>query len=873
MRAKLLLTGLALCCAAAGASEQPVRAFLEKHCTECHDGDVKKGGLDLTALKANFDDAPVFSQWVKIHDRVRSGEMPPKKEQRPDEKDVEKAMKELARDLASADSARHERDGRARLRRLSRVEFENSLRDLLAMPGLKVRESLPADGKSHGFDHLAGALDLSYVHMESYLAAVDMALNDALCPLPEKPPVFKYRYSPWQLTRHEGKECESAIGLAIGEKTAIGMIGMKRDETFVAETAHRIRDDEPKATAVGMFRHEDADYRASMTTIHPVLTGWHKLRVSGYSFGWDGKDIVPTDRHGALGWGIHSTGEHFGTVDLPPNKAEEREITAWLTRGGGMTHGTDDNLRIISASCENFRDYAHGKNKDVLGPMSPAPGVAVEWIEIEGPINEQWPPASHVALFGDLPVKTWTKELGVPKPAQQKWPNGNPGAFPTDIYGHRGEKRPDVYVESKEPQKDAEKLLRAFLPRAFRRPVAEAEVQFYTSQVTQRVGSGAAFQDAMVAAYRGVLTSPEFLLLREPAGKLDDFMLASRLSYFLWSSTTDAELEALAAKKELSKPAVLRAQAERMMNDSKFGRFVEDYLGQWLSLREIAATQPDRKLYPEYMPWLQEAMLKETNAYFAELLKKDLGVTNVVKSDFAMINEPLARLYGIPGVHGWDIQRVALPEGCRRGGFLTQASVLKVTANGTTTSPVKRGAFVMEKLLGIVPTPPPPDAGAIEPDVRGATTVREQLDKHRRNATCAGCHQKMDGYGFALESFDVVGEWREKYRAIGGQGAERKMVNGHGIEYHPGLAVDCSGTMPDGRAFKDVDEMRKLFAAEPERLARAYVGHLITYATGAEVSFADRAAVDEILKKTKATGYGLRSLMHEVIQSELFRNK
>jgi len=875
MRKFSLVFSVALATAAASGSEQAVKTFVEKHCTECHDGDVKKGGLDLTSLKTNFDDAQVFGEWVKIHDRVRSGEMPPKKEQRPDSKDLEKAMKELSRDLSAFDSARHVQDGRARLRRLSRVEFENSLRDLLSLPALKVKDSLPEDGKSHGFDHLAGALDISYVHMESYLAAVDTALNDALCPLPERPPVFKYRYSPWQLTRHEGKECESAIGLAIGEKTAIGMIGMKRDETFVAETAFRIRDDEPKATAVGLFRHEDADYRASMTTIHPVLSGWHKLRISGYSFGWDGNQVVPTDRHGALGWGVHSTGEHYGTVDLPPNKAEEREVTAWLTRGGGMTHGTDDNLRIIAASCENFRDYAHGKNKDVLGPMSPAPGVAVEWIEIEGPINEQWPPASHVALFGDLPVKLWTKECGVPKPTQQKWPNGNVGGFPKDIYGERGDKRPIVYVESKEPQKDAERLLRTFLPRAFRRPVTEAEVSFYTSQVKQRIDEGVAFQDAMIATYRGILTSPEFLLLRETAGKLDDFAVASRLSYFLWSSTPDAELSALAAKKELTKPSVLRAQTERMMNDPKFARFVDDFVGQWLNLREIAATNPDKKLYPEFMPWLQEAMLNESRAFFAELLKKDLGVTNLVQSDFAMINEPLARLYGIDGVHGWDIQHVSLPPGCKRGGFLTQAAVLKTTANGTTTSPVKRGAFVMDKILGIVPTPPPPDAGAIEPDVRGATTVREQLDKHRRNATCAGCHQKMDGYGFALESFDVVGEWRDKYRAIGAAGADkdRKKVNGHGVEYHAGLPVDCSGTMPDGRAFKDVDELRSLLAAEPERLARAFVGHVITYATGAEVSFADRAVVDEILKKTQAKNYGLRSIVQEVIQSELFRTK
>jgi hypothetical protein len=216
---------------------------------------------------------------------------------------------------------------------------------------------------------------------------------------------------------------------------------------------------------------------------------------------------------------------------------------------------------------------------------------------------------------------------------------------------------------------------------------------------------------------------------------------------------------------------------------------------------------------------------------------------------------------------------VQLPAGSVRGGFLTQGGVLKTTANGTTTSPVKRGVFVLEKILGIVPTPPPPDSGAIEPDVRGATTVREQLDKHRRNATCAGCHAKMDGYGFALESFDVAGEWRESYRAIGGVGDDRKFVHGKRIDYHFGPHVDCSGTMPDGRAFADVNALRQLLAADPARLARAFATQLITYATGAEISFADRAVVESILAKTEPSHYGMRSLIHEVVQSELFRQK
>ena len=214
---------------------------------------------------------------------------------------------------------------------------------------------------------------MSYVHIELYLAAVDKALNDAICPLPEQPPVFKYRYSPWQLNRHNGKECEFGVSLAVQNRTGILLNGMQRDDTYVCETAHRIVDAEPFATAFGLFRHEDADYRCSLTAIKPVLSGLHRLRVSGYSFDWDGMQVVPTERHGALGWGIHSNGEHFGTVDLPPNTPAVREISAWLERGGGMTHGTDDNLRIIAASAENFRDYAHGKKQRRAWPALASP--------------------------------------------------------------------------------------------------------------------------------------------------------------------------------------------------------------------------------------------------------------------------------------------------------------------------------------------------------------------------------------------------------------------------------------------------------------------------------------------------------------------
>jgi hypothetical protein len=849
------------------AIQERLHPFLDQHCMECHDPDTRKGNLDLAGIPLTFTNNDVFATWVKVHDRVRAGEMPPPKKPRPDAADLDRALSALAQELTAADAARQERDGRGGMRRLSRVEFENSLRDLLGLPGLRVLPDLPADGKSHDFDRAASALDFSFVHMESCLAAVDKALNEATPAFVERPPVFKYRYRPWDNNRHEGREAEGAVANVVSQRNFIPLIGLERDPTFEAVKHWFIKDEKPFATALGVFRHEDADFRFSLTAIGPVLAGPHRLRVSAYSFWWDGQKAVPTDRTGAVGFGIHSTGQHFGTAGVPANQGGVAEISAWLQRSGGDIQGTDNDLRLILASCENIRDFPHDENTP--GPPHPCPGLAIEWIEIEGPIFEQWPPASQTALFGGLPVKEWTADSGVPKPVQQVWPNGNVGTFPKDTYGERGEHRPVVHVVSTDPHGDAHRLLKAFLRRAFRRPVAASEVDYYAGLFAAKLREGAHFQDALKSAYRAALTSPDFLMI---GARRDPFAVASRLGALLWSSLPDDTLLTLAESGALAQPTTLRAQAERMLHDPKAERYIADFTGQWLRLREIEGNPPDKQLYPEFMPWLQESMLNETHAFFGELLQHDLGVANFVQADFAMLNEPLARLYGIPGVKGFDIRRVALPPGSPRGGFLTQGAVLKVTANGTTTSPVKRGAFVMNKILGIVPTPPPPDAGSIEPNTQGATTIREQLEKHKRNTTCASCHLKMDPYGFALESFDVMGRWRDSYRVRGGAGddKERPIVNGKTIAYHYDLPVDSTGQLPDGRPFQDIAGLRTMLATKDEALARAFVGHLIAYATGADVSFADRAEVERILGRSRSGHYGVRTLMLETILSPIF---
>jgi len=320
----------------------------------------------------------------------------------------------------------------------------------------------------------------------------------------------------------------------------------------------------------------------------------------------------------------------------------------------------------------------------------------------------------------------------------------------------------------------------------------------------------------------------------------------------------------------------LREQTERLLRDPKSRRFVDAFLDYWLDLRKIVATAPDAGLYPDYYldDLLSESALEETQLFFAELLRGDLPARNLVASDFAMINERLATHYGLPPVEGVALRRVRLPRDTLRGGLLTQASVLKVTANGTTTSPVLRGAWVMERLLGKPPPPPPPSVPAVEPDIRGAVTIRQQLDKHRTLETCAACHAKIDPAGFALENFDVMGGWRESYRAEG-EGVPEKGIgkSGQKFAFHTSLPVDASGQLPDGRKFRDIREFKQLLLDDEKQIARNLVRQLAIYATGAPVRFSDRAQIEEILHRSSSSHYGVRSLVLELVQSKLFLNK
>ncbi|MGB7325258.1 MAG: DUF1592 domain-containing protein [Rubripirellula sp.] len=418
-----------------------------------------------------------------------------------------------------------------------------------------------------------------------------------------------------------------------------------------------------------------------------------------------------------------------------------------------------------------------------------------------------------------------------------------------------------IELVSNNPLADMSKQLRRFATRAFRRPVTEIELQPYRQWMRESLESGVSPIDALLASYRAVLCSPRFMYFVEPTGLLDDFAIATRLSYLLRGSMPDATLTKLARDGKLRDPQVIRGQVDRLLEGKHASQFVRDFADQWLDMSQIEFTEPDRKLYRDFDIVVQNAMLDETHQYLEDLITSNAGADKLIRSDFTYLNSRLARYYDIDGVDGDEIRKVELPSDSPRGGLLSQGSILKVTANGTNTSPVLRGVWVSERILG-TPIPPPPESvPAVEPDIRGAKTIREQLQKHLSDVSCNGCHQNIDPPGYALENFDAGGRWRDQYIQVNGGKSRR------------GLPVDASFVTADGRSFNSFDEYRKIVCDDIRPVARNFAGQLLTYGTGGSIQFADRYDLDQIVESSARDNYGLRSLLYAVVTSPTFLNK
>jgi len=708
---------------------------------------------------------------------------------------------------------------------------------------------LPEDGEAHRFNKAGEALDVSHVQMAQYLAAADYALRDVVATQIARPETTTARYYTRDQKSFAGKMKFNEFNRS-PERATLPVLGFEGQPKVRAGEAPlsvgaaypSTREKEGLGLVAGAYEPLEPKFNE----FKAPRAGRYRLRLFAQSIwvgpGKDPKWWTPdldTVSRGRRSEPITLYSElpprqlrRLGAFDITPDPSVA-ELEVWLLKGETIR---PDASRLFRSRPPNWHNP--------LAQKDGSPGVVYRWLEVEGPLLETWPPEGHTLLFGDLPLK----EVA-------------PGR---------------VEVQSSNPKADGERLLRAFVKRAYRRPASDATIARFLSVIDRALDEGLPFADALIAGYTTVLCSPGFVCLEERPGQLDDDALAARLSYFLWNSPPDAELRAAASRGDLRKPELLRAQAVRLIDDPKSRRFVNALLDYWLDLRRLSATSPDAELYPDYYldDLLLESADEEPRAFFAELLHGDLPARNVVASDFAIVNERLAAHYGLPPVEGVALRRVPLPAGSVRGGLMTQAGVLKVTANGTTTSPVLRGAWIMERILGKPAPPPPPSVPAVEPDIRGATTIREQLDKHRSLKTCAACHAKIDPPGFALENFDVMGGWRERYRALGqGTRVPGFGKNGQPFEFHAAQVVDASGDLPGGGPFKNVIELKALILQDERGVARNLARQLILFGTGAAVRFGDRDRVEQILDRTAPGGYGVKSILLEIALSDLFQRK
>ena len=1026
---------------------ETLTTLFDNHCVQCHDGEDAEGGLNLPSLEWNLKDPHVTDVWVQIHDRLTSGEMPPKEDSQLDEAERSAAVKDLARRITNFQEKKYAQHGRAVSRRVNRFEYENILRDLLHDPHLKIADQLPLDGEVQGFAKVGDALDVSHVQVDAYLDAAEFALRRALEFPAERPKSTTNRY----YAREEGRMWAGGgnpgwarfslalEGLEINEKYSfdkrgfdpakkagkVQSLGTTVDDTEAELTghwrkstrrsnhigAHYLADDNkntgayaitwkatlPKAgtyevrvsfgggeglakTAPYQVRHAEGETRLTIDqSQEPTIQGlWFPL--GRFTFGSSNANPksepvvaeVSLSNKNANGWVIADAVQFVHLDHLNENKDENPKLKQETPDSLGNASGNQTAAYLEEASTAIFRgaytpfyygfekfrapvrgdyklrlkarsvlretDYVdwegekkprhypnlvldatrryptpvndrifRGKRSEPVkvysstlyepnthsmlpigvfeappnapevfeleaflekgamvkldcmrlpSPMVPAmphtiqktdggyPGVAFHWLEVEGPIIADWPPVSYRALFGDVPFKQAGRH---------------------------------VIAVSEHSMKDAGTLLAAFMERAYRRPVAKAEYDRFYEYAKQLLKAGETFTEAMIATYSAVLASPECLFHCGAPGELDDFALAERLAFFLGESMPDTQLHALAQQGKLRDSKTLRTEVDRLLDKPEAKRFVKEFLNAWLKLDEINDTDPDRELYPEYAGdwWLVNSMVEESRLYFADLIARDRPARSIIDANYTFLDERLARHYGVPGVFGPLFRRKSLPENSPYGGILTQAAVLKVTANGTVTSPVLRGVYVMERLLGDPPSPPPPSVPAVEPDIRGAETIRELLKKHRADASCASCHTKIDPPGFALESFDVMGRWRENYRSLtqGSKRVEGVGRSGNEFVHYIGKKVDASGVTPRGGHFDDILQFKKLLLQDEEAIARNLTEQLLVYATGAPVGFADRDDVSVILEKSRASAFGVRTIIHELIQSPLFLRK
>lgn len=753
--------------AIAAAPPRPVRVMIEQYCLDCHDGDAKKGELDLT-VALGTDLAAQPDVWEKVVRRLATRQMPPaKSKSRPNEKEFDKSVAALTASL-DAEARARPRPGRTEtFRRLNRTEYQNAIRDLLALE-IDAAALLPKDDASHGFDNV-GIANLSPTLLNRYIAAAEKISRLAMGAPLRAPGGDTFRVPP-DVTQEE-----QVAGLPPGTRG-----GTLIPYTFPRDGEYEIQ------IRLTRDRNEEVE---GLRESHELEVLLDRQPVKSFTVS------PPKDRN------FEQVDAHL-KVRLPVTAGPHQVGVTFLKNPSSLLETKRQPYQA------RFNMHRHPR----LAP-------AVYQVSINGPYESQSPGSS---------------------PSRQRVFAGDPGAGNLDEDAR------------------AERILSPLIRRAYRRPVTGDDLQS-PLEFFRRAKAAAGFDAGIEAALSAVLVSPEFLFRIEPdpvgiasngVYRVSDLALASRLSFFLWSSIPDDELLTAAERGELHQPKVLRQQVQRILADSRADNLARNFAAQWLHLPNLESITPDLRLFPDFDDNLRQAFRRETELHFETVLRDDRSVLDLLKADYTFLNERLAKHYGIPHVYGSRFRRVALGKDSERGGLLRQGSVLTVTSYATRTSPVIRGKWVLENFVGTPPPPPAPDVPALKDNTVAATlSVRERLAEHRANPACASCHNFMDPVGFSLENFDAIGRWRT---------------------LEEGLPVDASGGLPDGSQFIGVAGLEDGLLRRPDVFVTTLTEKLLTFALGRGVESYDAAAVREIVREARLKDYRFSAIILGIVKSTPF---
>lgn len=856
-----------------------IRDFLGGHCVACHSGEQAQAEVRLDIDTIQWTPGGT-ADWERVHGALTSELMPPTGAEQPSSAERETAVAWLEQQLS-----RHARIGGEVPRRLNREEFENTVRDLFDFPDFVLPEAFPADDIKDGFDNVGEGLILSPPLMAQYLE-IATAIADLILPPASGPAVAVSKRHALALSDF----ATSGGGLA---ETGAFRIVSSRNMSSTAAWPDRF-----EATQSGIYRLDiearvfETDKMFYDRRIEPLRMGIYARPKADQVYDPFGEIRKVAEFEVLPGAGNPQRftaeidlvrGETFGVrwengpaYSDPPRRdyspafladrlKRDRLYYAAMLRYGGGTRGTTQK-QVYEATTALMRSG----ELDLTDPRLDK--LPEDW---GGGLSDR--PHNWIRAFVHEEMQRFGPALDVTE-AEIEGPLRLIDDRETQIRKARTRRFLGDPVPGATDRERVEAVLRRFLPRAFRRPTSDEEVTAYAELAAGRLEADpeARVEDGLHLAVRRALVSPHFLYRGLRAGRLDDFALASRLSYFLTSAPPDEELVTLARNGTLSEPGVLRRETERLLDDPRNENFVKSFTGQWLSTRLLRGIMPDPRLLRFFIPD-RDAMITETELFFTEILRDNLPVETFIDPGFSYRNLNLNKIYG-GDLEGREMRRVTFERGGRQGGILSLGSVMMATANGVDTHPVLRGVWLLENVFG-TPTPPPPgNVPAIAPDTSGTTSIRDQLGAHRADPSCARCHNHIDPVGLVLENFDPVGRWREHYPVYtkppdGAEELKKEFYSTIGEGALAGPRIDAAAVMADGTKLEDVTDLKRYVLERIDMFSGCLTRKLMVYATGRPLGFADRAVAKEIVASTKARGNGFRDLLIGVVQSDSFRTR